>query len=115
MSHHHLHYLEFAAQDLQVFKEFYGTVFGWQFQDWGPDYISFSSAGLDGGVRGSETPVAGSTLPVLYSDDLDATEQAVLAAGAQVTQHHDFPGGRRFHFIDPCGNALAVSTTVESE
>ncbi len=115
MSHHHIHYLELAAQDLQVFKAFYGNVFGWQFQDWGPGYIGFSNAGLDGGVRGGETPIAGTTLPVLYSDDLDATEQAVVAAGAHVTQHHEFPGGRRFHFIDPCGNELAVWTKVEEK
>ncbi len=85
-----------------------------QFQDWGPGYTSFSNAGLDGGVRGGETPIVGSTLPVLYSADLDATEQTVRAAGAQVTQHHEFPGGRRFHFVDPCGKELAVWTKVES-
>ena len=52
--------------------------------------------------------VAGA-LAVIYSANLEATEQSVRAAGAVVTRPiFSFPGGRRFHFIDPSGNELAV-------
>lgn len=108
-------YVEFAAEDLASFKAFYASAFGWEFQDWGPDYISFTGAGLEGGVRGGEAPVAGSTTIILYSDDLNAAETAVKAAGGVITAHHDFPGGRRFHFSDCCGNELAVWTKAQEQ
>lgn len=103
-------YIELAASDLTQFKAFYGKVFDWTFQDWGPDYISFEGAGIDGGARGSEAPVPGSTLVILYADDLEATEKRVIDAGGEILEHHDFPGGRRFHFKDPSGNILGVWT-----
>ena len=106
-------YVEFAAEDLGAFKEFYGAAFGWRFQDWGPGYVSFEGAGIDGGVRGGETPVNGTTIVILYADDLEATEKAVVKAGGVIGARHDFPGGRRFHFTDPCGNALAVWTKAD--
>lgn len=106
-------YVEFAAEDLTVFKKFYGAAFGWTFQDWGPDYASFEGAGLDGGVRGGEKPRDGSTIVILYTDDLEAAERAVVNAGGVVTARHEFPGGRRFHFNDPSGNSFAVWTKME--
>ena len=103
-------YVEFAAEDLGAFKKFYAEAFGWTFQDWGPDYVSFEGAGLDGGAHGGEAPRAGSTTVILYADDLEATEKAVVKAGGVVTARHDFPGGRRFHFRDTTGNELAMWT-----
>ncbi len=108
-------YVELAAEDLSAVKKFYAAAFGWEFQDWGPDYASFSGAGLDGGFRGGEAPVAGSTLIILHTDDLEASEQRVTDAGGEITERHDFPGGRRFHFRDPAGNILGVWTPVEAE
>ncbi len=41
--------------------------------------------------------------------DLEATLAAVTAAGAVVTKPiFSFPGGRRFHFLDPSANELAA-------
>ena len=46
---------------------------------------------------------------VLYSQDLAATEAAVVRAGGRITKPaFDFPGGRRFEFADPDGHALAA-------
>ncbi|MCK5747354.1 MAG: VOC family protein [Oricola sp.] len=106
-------YVEFAAEDIGAAKAFYAKAFGWEFQDWGETYASFSGAGLEGGVRGGEKPVAGSTLVILYADDLEASEKNVVAAGGEIVERHEFPGGRRFHFRDPAGNVLAVWTKVE--
>lgn len=103
-------YVEFAAEELGVFKTFYAAAFGWEFEDWGPDYASFAGAGLDGGVRGGEAPKGGSTLVILYADDLEASEKKVVEAGGAVLERHEFPGGRRFHFRDPSGNVLGVWT-----
>lgn len=109
----HIDYVEFAAQDLAAVKAFYAAAFGWEFQDWGPDYAAFSGAGVEGGFRGGETPTGGGTLVILYSKDLAASEQAIVAAGGVITERHEFPGGRRFHFRDPAGNVLGVWTTTE--
>lgn len=110
--HHAISYIEFTTEDIDRAKEFYTTAFGWTFQDWGPDYISFdrASAGIDGGfMRGEPKSAKGIPLIVLYSADLKATEDAVIAGGgAIVVPTFEFPGGRRFHFSDGCGNVLAV-------
>ena len=46
---------------------------------------------------------------LLFSDDLDATAEAITAAGGEVVDGpYEFPGGRRFHFVDPSGNELGV-------
>ena len=49
---------------------------------------------------------------LLFSDDLDATVDAVVSAGGTiVAAPYDFPGGRRFEFADPGGNILGVWAT----
>lgn len=109
--HHTINYLELPATDLPATKTFYGTVFGWQFTDWGPEYISFSGAAIEGGFcsDGAATPQPLGVLVVLYSSDLGQTEIAIKAAGGEIVlPTFDFPGGRRFHFKDPNGNELAV-------
>jgi predicted enzyme related to lactoylglutathione lyase len=112
--HHKINYIEFSTTSVAKAKAFYSAVFGWQFQDWGEDYVSFSSevAGIDGGFRtGPLAEKTGESAPliVLYSADLAATEAAIKAAGgAIVVPTFEFPGGRRFHFSDGAGNVLAV-------
>ncbi len=50
---------------------------------------------------------------MIYSDQLEAARQNVLAAGGEITREiFSFPGGRRFHFRDPAGNELAVWSDV---
>ena len=105
-----IYYVELAAEDLSLAKAFYEKAFGWVFEDWGEKYTAFSGAGLEGGIRGGEAPVNGSSLIILYADDLEASEKNVCAAGGEITERHEFPGGRRFHFKDPAGNILAVWT-----
>ncbi len=113
-NHHKIHYIEIAATDVARAKQFYATAFGWSFEDWGPDYISFNAAGagINGGFRTAkpgETSGSAAPLIVLYSKDLKATEAAIVAAGGSVVvPAFEFPGGRRFHFSDGVGNVLAV-------
>ena len=112
--HHGVNYIEFTTSDIALSKRFYERVFGWNFQDWGPDYISFDkvSAGIDGGFRTGDrqdNPPAITPLVVLYSQDLKKTEAAILEAGGDVVvATFEFPGGKRFHFSDGAGNVLAV-------
>lgn len=102
-------YVEFAVTDMEATKEFYTSVFGWEFKDWGADYASFSDGRLAGGLRKEDSVEAGGPLVVVYAEDLEEVEAAIRAAGAPiVVEAFDFPGGRRFHFTDPGGNELAV-------
>ena len=102
----YLDYIELPAADIGAAKNFYGAMFGWQFVDYGPGYTEFDSDGRKGGFN----PELKSPLIVLYASDLDAMEAKLRAAGTEITAHHEFPGGRRFHFRDPVGNEVAVWT-----
>ena len=97
-------------------KVFYSDVFGWGYVDYGPSYAAITGAGMDGGFdanAGARKPSDQGALIVLYSDDLDASEQAVKQVNGVITVPiFDFPGGRRFHFKDPNGNELAVWTKL---
>ena len=109
--HHTINYLELPATDLNAIRTFYGKVFGWEFTDWGSEYISFSGAGIDGGFRadGEVSPQSPGPLVVLYSSNLESTEKEIVAAGGEIcVPVFEFPGGRRFQFKDPNGNELAV-------
>jgi len=109
-THHAIDYVEFTVRDLGAAKRFYAAAFGWQFNDYGPEYAGIK--GRDGEVGGlHQTPQVrtGGPLVVLYSKDLDESLEAVRAAGGKIVREpFDFPGGRRFQFTDPSGNELGV-------
>lgn len=113
-THHSLDYVEFTVRDLAEAKRFYADAFGWAFTDYGPTYAGIQGAEREvGGMEQTETPRAsgGGALAILYSDDLEASLEAVEASGGTVSKAiFSFPGGRRFHFLDPSGNELAVWT-----
>ncbi|WP_294284299.1 hypothetical protein [uncultured Sphingomonas sp.] len=45
-------------------------------------------------------------------DDIDAAQTAVVDAGGTISKPvFGFPGGRRFHFLDPNGLELAIMQT----
>lgn len=101
-------YIEFAAIDLPALKQFYQQVFAWAFTDYGPHYSSFSDGRMSGGFS-TEVTAGNGPLVVIYASDLEAVCGQVTAAGGQITQAiFSFPGGRRFEFLDPSDNRLAV-------
>lgn len=108
LRHQQVQYLEFLTSDILKAKAFYANAFGWAFTDYGPQYTSFEGDFVDGGFT-EGTPIKGSILIVLYSDDLEKTRESVLRAGGSIAKEiFAFPGGRRFHFLDPDGYELAV-------
>ena len=110
--HGKLNYIEFPANDIQATKKFFSAAFSWSFEDYGPEYTAFSDQGLDGGFYKSEMKSSaenGAALVIFYSSELETTLSEVEAAGGTISQQiFSFPGGRRFHFIEPSGNELAV-------
>ena len=112
-THHAIDYIEFHVTDIEAAKRFYGAAFGWEFNDYGPEYAGIRHKNGDGEVGGfslaEKVSGGGGPLVVLYSDDLEASYKSVKAAGGKITKEpFDFPGGRRFQFSDPSSNELGV-------
>jgi predicted enzyme related to lactoylglutathione lyase len=106
-----INYIELPLADAAATKAFYGGVFGWEFTNYGPNYIAFAGAGIDGGFNGVDDvkPATPGVLVVLYADNLENAVTAVETAGGTILKPiYSFPGGQRFHFRDPNGNELAV-------
>lgn len=101
-------YVEFSSPDLEATQRFFAEAFGWSFVDYGPDYRDIQQAGLGGGIARADLQPP---LIVLKTDNLEAAYQTVKTSGAEITKEvFDFPGGRRFEFKEPGGNAMAVWT-----
>ena len=68
-----INYLEFPARDMAATKKFFSEVFSWSFEDYGPEYMAFSNAGIDGGLYLSDLSSKTATVAALvgfYSRDL---------------------------------------------
>ena len=117
--HEKINYVELPARDIDAVKSFFTKAFDWSFTDYGPEYTSFSGAGLEGGffkADANSSTTNGSALIVLYSRDLEATQAKIEACGGEICKTiFSFPGGRRFHFCDPCGNEFAVWSDIGIE
>lgn len=105
-----LNYVEFGSLNLNASKTFFESAFGWCFTDYGNEYSAFSNAGLDGGIFATERVTraeSGAPLLVLYAADIAEAQLNVESAGGTITKPlFDFPGGCRFHFVEPGGNEL---------
>lgn len=102
-------FIELPARDLAAAKTFFESVFGMTMTGFGPTYACTLTGDVDIGLQGDPDEATRAPLPVIEVDDLEATLAAVIATGAVVTKPiFGFPGGRRFHFLDPNGNELAA-------
>jgi len=113
-----INYVELPAKNIPATRTFFERAFAWSFIDYGDEYTAFSNSGIEGGFFQSELVSStenGACLLVLLSDDLEASERRVKQAGGRISQAiFSFPGGRRFHFIEPSGNELAVWSPVKA-
>ena len=104
-THHAIDYIELPAADLPATRAFYEKAFDWQFNEYGPEYAGIrapSGDGEVGGLNGAAGPDRKAPLVLLYSDDLDATVDAVRAAGGTIVQEpYDFPGWPAVPFHRP--------------
>ncbi len=103
-------YVEIPVTDVPRARAFLEAMFGWTFREWGDDYLSFSDGRLNGGIRKSDVPApATGVLLVFYSADLERDVERVRELGGTISQDiFSFPGGRRFHFVDPAGTEFAI-------
>jgi len=103
-----------SATAHELTRAFYRKAFGWTFSDFGPDYSATTTGDVDVGLNGDRDEALSAPLPVVRVNDLEAAFGAVSEAGGVIAKPiFSFPGGRRFHFIDPSGSELAVWQSSE--
>jgi predicted enzyme related to lactoylglutathione lyase len=105
-------YIEMPSKDLAATRDFFTLLFGWSFQNYGPDYCAFDDGRTTGGFFASEitgSVAAGAPLIVFYQSDLEKVCAEVSRLGGKITREiFDFPGGRRCHFEAPGGGEFAI-------
>jgi uncharacterized protein len=98
-----------SATAHELTRAFYSKAFDWTFSDYGPTYAATTNGTTDVGLQGYPNDALSAPLPVIRVEDLDAAFDSVTKAGGVIAKAiFAFPGGRRFHFIDPSGSELAV-------
>jgi predicted enzyme related to lactoylglutathione lyase len=104
-----LNYVELPTKDIVAAKAFYEHAFGWELAEFGPTYAATLTGDTDIGLQADAEEATRTPLAVIEVEDLEATLEAVRRAGGTIARPvFAFPGGRRFHFIDPSGNELAA-------
>jgi len=107
-------YVEIPVTNLKKAREFFAALFDWSFEEWGEEYMSFSDGRFDGGFRlCNEATPAGGVLIIFFSTNLERDVERVQELGATISEAiYPFPGGRRFHFVDPTGTEYAIWSAV---
>jgi len=106
-----LNYVELPVSDIAAAKSFYEAAFGWSLTGFGPTYAATLTGDTDIGLQADAAEATKAPLPVIEVEDLESALSAVEAAGGKIVRPiFAFPGGRRFHFLDPSGNEVAAVT-----
>jgi len=107
-------WVDLGAPDVAAAADFYGALFGWEFQSAGPDAGGYGMLTLNGKVVAAAGPGEEGTEPAwtIYFQvaDADATAAAVRKAGGSVRSEpmDVFTAGRMAQFTDPTGAQFAV-------
>lgn len=102
-------FIELPARDIEKSKAFYRTVFAWTLTEFGPTYACTMTGDVDVGLQGDRAEASAAPLPVICVEDLEAALAACTKAGGRIVKPiFSFPGGRRFQFLDPSDNEIAV-------
>ncbi|MDE3105907.1 MAG: VOC family protein [Acidobacteriota bacterium] len=107
-------HLELNTRNLQQSKDFYGQLFGWQFQDidMGPmgTYSTFQcDSGPGGGMTASTGAPVGWLAYIGVADVKATTEQAVALGATVLHGPAEVPGiGWMTIFHDPAGAGIAI-------
>ena len=93
--HHAIDYIEIPVIDVAAAKAFYGSAFGWTFTDYGPDYAGIQDPARSaeaGGLAKTDAVRSGGLVVLLFSEDLNASVDAVVAAGGRIVNGpYEFP------------------------
>jgi predicted enzyme related to lactoylglutathione lyase len=110
-----LNYVELPVSDIAAAKSFYEAAFGWEMTAFGPTYAATLTGDTDVGLQAEAAEATKAPLPVIDVEKLEDALAAVQRAGGRIVKPiFAFPGGRRFHFLDPSGNELAAVEAHQS-
>jgi predicted enzyme related to lactoylglutathione lyase len=111
-------HFEVRAGDWERAKQFYASLLGWKFQEWGGpvDYSLVDAGGEPGGAIYPTDSGQRGILVYFGVDDLDAAVAQVRALGGDVTDaKHAVPGvGWYAHCRDTEGNDFSLFQSDES-
>jgi predicted enzyme related to lactoylglutathione lyase len=106
---------DLGSADLAASKRFYGTLFGWDPLEGGPESGGYAIFHKDGAAVGGVGPLQGPDQPpawtiYLATDDADATAAKVEASGGKVLMApmDVMDQGRMAIFMDPTGAVFGV-------
>ena len=80
-------YIEMPSKDLPLTREFFTQLFGWSFQDYGPDYAAFDDGRMAGGFfapKVTASVAAGAPLIVFYATELEKASAEVARLGGKI-------------------------------
>lgn len=102
--------VEFPSTSARGSADFFRDVFGWHSTPYGTEYTDVAcGGGFSLGFQEDMAEASSAPLVVIKVDDLDSARRMIESHGGRVTvEPFDFPGGRRFHFVEPGGNELAA-------
>ena len=68
--HEKINYIELATKNLKKSEIFFKSIFSWEFEYYGEDYLAFYGAGIDGGfyLAGDDLEIRNTNLIVFYSE-----------------------------------------------
>jgi predicted enzyme related to lactoylglutathione lyase len=108
-------WVDLATTDPDGAKAFYGGMFGWEFNDMGPDAGGYNMCTLGGKDVAGIGPIMGEGQPTAWStyvgvDDADTAAKAVESAGgtALMPPFDVMEAGRMAVFADPTGAVFSV-------
>lgn len=104
-----LNYVELSVGSIAAVRGFYEQAFGWRFTEYGPDYAAVEGDATTIGFNADGDKGAVPVLPLVAVDDLEAALASAQAAGGTIrVPIFAYPGGRRFHVVDPSGHEIGV-------
>ncbi len=102
-------YIEIPSRNLTASKTFFKQTFGWLYKDLNSDYCYITNVGIPCAFYRTNKITQAGVLLVLQVSQLETAQANVIAAGGQIIKPiFNFPGGHRFHFVDPSGNEFGV-------
>jgi predicted enzyme related to lactoylglutathione lyase len=110
-----INFVELPVRDIAAARSFYERAFAMEMTAFGPTYACTMTGDVDLGLQADASEATETPLAVLQVDNLETALAAVIEAGGQISKPiFAFPGGRRFHFIDPAGNELSAMQIEQS-
>jgi len=104
-------HIEIPTTDVAKSKDFYGKVFGWQFEDAGGYVMYRPPEGVAGGFTTNSKPATNGVILYIEVENIDEKlAQIEHAGGKKVTPKTKISDEFGFYalFADPCGNAIGI-------